>query len=228
MVTVNNLLGENSGTAEMELKGLSTDTKPTGEFSGYNIGVNSIFIELDTGDIYYYNGSAWAAMRTGGGGGGAGLPAVTGDDDGKVLGVVEGAWGKMELPESGDSELPEVTGADNGKVLTVVNGAWAAEAQAEPPIYINDYKVTFAQDAQQVITADKSIADIRAAARDGMNVYGVMASANGFIRIPLTVYAEGMAEFGGVIMNLDGSTWTPKTVGLIGMVLNGVDDWAMG
>ena len=227
MVTVNNLLGENSGTAEMELKGLSTDTKPTGEFSGYNIGVNSIFIELDTGNVFYYNGSAWAVMRTGGGGG-AGLPAVTADDNGKVLGVVEGAWGKMELPESGDSELPAVTGADNGKVLTVVNGAWAAEAQAEPPIYINDYKVTFAQDAQNVITADKSIADIRAAARDGMNVYGVMDRGSAIAKLPLTAYGEGIAEFCGVIMSFEDNTWTPKAVGLIGMVLNDVDDWAMG
>ena len=71
MITVNNMLGENSGTAEMELKGLSTDTKPTGSFSGKKLGENSLFIELDTGDIYYYHGGEWSIKSTGGGGGGS-------------------------------------------------------------------------------------------------------------------------------------------------------------
>lgn len=38
---------------ENEYKGLSTDTKPT------DCTVNSLFLELDTGDFYYFNGSAW-------------------------------------------------------------------------------------------------------------------------------------------------------------------------
>ena len=41
-------------TAYVELEGLSTDTKPT-----EGIGVNSKFYELDTGDFYYFDGSAW-------------------------------------------------------------------------------------------------------------------------------------------------------------------------
>lgn len=36
-----------------EYKGLSTDTKPT------DCGVNSLFLELDTGDFYYFDGSDW-------------------------------------------------------------------------------------------------------------------------------------------------------------------------
>ena len=35
--------------------GLSTDVKPT----GYGIGANALFYELDTKDLYYYDGSAW-------------------------------------------------------------------------------------------------------------------------------------------------------------------------
>ena len=62
MITVNSMLGENSGTAEMELKGLSADTKPTNTFSGKKIGVNSLFLELDTGDVYYFTGGAWAKI----------------------------------------------------------------------------------------------------------------------------------------------------------------------
>lgn len=37
--------------------GLSTDTKPT-----EGIGVNSLFLELNTGDVYYFNGSTWAKV----------------------------------------------------------------------------------------------------------------------------------------------------------------------
>ena len=40
-----------------DFMGLSTDTKPT-----ENIEVNSLFLELDTGDIYYFTGSAWAKV----------------------------------------------------------------------------------------------------------------------------------------------------------------------
>lgn len=38
----------------VELEGESEDTKPT-----TSIGVNSKFYELDTGDVYYFDGSAW-------------------------------------------------------------------------------------------------------------------------------------------------------------------------
>lgn len=62
MITVNNMSGAASGTAEMELKGLSTDSKPTEEFSGAKVGVNSLFLELDTGDVYYFTGSAWTKV----------------------------------------------------------------------------------------------------------------------------------------------------------------------
>ena len=37
-------------------KGLSTDTKPT------DCAPNSLFLELDTGDFYYYTGTAWAKV----------------------------------------------------------------------------------------------------------------------------------------------------------------------
>ena len=62
MITVNSMQGAASGTAEMELKGLSTDSKPTTTFSGANVGVNSLFFELDTGDLYYFTGSAWSKV----------------------------------------------------------------------------------------------------------------------------------------------------------------------
>lgn len=62
MVTIshmeNNQVNE---TAQFDLSGLSTDTKPT-EINGFPIGTNSLFLELDTGDFYYYTGSTWSKV----------------------------------------------------------------------------------------------------------------------------------------------------------------------
>lgn len=60
MVTINRVVRSyHNGMrmiSDIEYKGLSTDTKPTG------CGTNSLFLELDTGDLYYFNGSAWAKV----------------------------------------------------------------------------------------------------------------------------------------------------------------------
>ena len=45
-------------TEYVELEGNSEDTKPT-----ENIGVNSKFYELDTGDVYYFTGSDWEKIK---------------------------------------------------------------------------------------------------------------------------------------------------------------------
>lgn len=49
------------------------------------------------------------------------LPAVTAEDNGKILKVVNGDWNKAVVTP----ELPEVSGSDNGKILGVVEGVWA-------------------------------------------------------------------------------------------------------
>ena len=41
----------------LELLGLSTDSKPT-----EGVPTNSIFFELNTGDMYYFNGTTWAKV----------------------------------------------------------------------------------------------------------------------------------------------------------------------
>ena len=42
----------NSGSSA-NLVGLSTDSKPT------NVDINTIFLELNTGDAYYFDGATW-------------------------------------------------------------------------------------------------------------------------------------------------------------------------
>lgn len=44
---------------EYQFKGLSTDKKPTA------CSANSVFLELDTGEVYYFDGSEW--KKVGGG-----------------------------------------------------------------------------------------------------------------------------------------------------------------
>lgn len=38
-----------------ELRGMSTDEKPTEEYGGVKIANGSIFIEMDTEDLYFYD-----------------------------------------------------------------------------------------------------------------------------------------------------------------------------
>lgn len=44
-------------TEYKEFEGLSTDDKPT-----EGVGVNSKFYELDTNNVYYFTGEAWAKV----------------------------------------------------------------------------------------------------------------------------------------------------------------------
>ena len=48
-------------TFHYEFSGLSTDSKPT-KWEGQDIESNSLFLELNTGDFYYLNGSSWAKV----------------------------------------------------------------------------------------------------------------------------------------------------------------------
>lgn len=81
------------------------------------------------------------------------LPAVTSDDNGDVLTVVEGNWSKADIP----SQLPTVTATDNGDVLTVVEGAWA---KATPSGGGGCLYVTFStEDEGTTWTADKTFAE---------------------------------------------------------------------
>ena len=51
-------MASTTDVSQVEYKGLSTDNKPT------DCGINSLFLELDTGDFYYFTGDSW--MKVGG------------------------------------------------------------------------------------------------------------------------------------------------------------------
>ena len=60
MITMNNCKQAN----EYDFNGLSTDTKPT------NCAVNSLFLELDTGNFFYFDSGEWHQ-----------IPMISGDDN---------------------------------------------------------------------------------------------------------------------------------------------------
>ena len=49
------------GTKLYGFGGESTDSKPTA-WDGKDIGVGSLFLELDTGDFYYFDGTTWSKV----------------------------------------------------------------------------------------------------------------------------------------------------------------------
>ena len=116
----------------------------------------AILTDPKDGDIVKYDESSgmWVA-------GDSPLPAVTSSDNGKVLGVADGAWAKL----GGGGSLPPVTEADNGKVLAVEDGAWAASEQGKKFI------VTLTPTALDYSgTMDKTPEEISAAYEDGMEI----------------------------------------------------------
>ena len=56
LMSKSNVDGDN--VCHYEFSGLSTDTKPT-TYEGRVIEENSLFLELNTGDFYYFDGEDW-------------------------------------------------------------------------------------------------------------------------------------------------------------------------
>jgi len=57
-------LSKSDVTEELSFKGLSTDTKPTVKFNDLKIVNGSTFFEMDTQDVYFYDGGSdsWLAQ----------------------------------------------------------------------------------------------------------------------------------------------------------------------
>lgn len=113
----------------------------------------------------------------------SGLPSVTSDDNGDVLTVVEGAWGKA----APGGTLPAVTSDDNGDVLTVVNGAWdkAAPSGGGGVLDVNITTTDWAHG-----TADKTFEEMTAAINAGYVINAKIVGENYFIPLMLEVFSR--------------------------------------
>jgi len=101
-------------TPRYQWQGLSTDTKPT----DFRVGVNDLFFETDTGNLFIYNGSAWNAYNIGGGGGGGGSAPVF---KSSVTDAAPGASDNNYSPTGyvgGTTNRLLVTAASGGTTLT--------------------------------------------------------------------------------------------------------------
>lgn len=118
--------------------GLEADGMPANVENGH------LHVEIDTFKAMLYDEEHGEWYEDPGGGGGSGLPPVTSDDNGKVLGVEGGEWGPVDAPSefftvtvseiqynntiTADKTFSEITAAFNaGKpVLMVFMSGWYA------------------------------------------------------------------------------------------------------
>lgn len=122
-----------------ELMGLSTDSKPS------DPDLNTIFHELDTGKMYYYDGTDWAeGVESSGGSGGGG-----GSSSGMVVTLSKGTAevdGDTATTYTMDKTWKEITDyMKSGNAVTIVNeySDWANEGNECVGVvnatYIDDY-----------------------------------------------------------------------------------------
>lgn len=55
MITVHGKMYLPNDSLQFDLRGLSSDTKPTGTFQGNKIGNGSSFLEIDTQNVVFYD-----------------------------------------------------------------------------------------------------------------------------------------------------------------------------
>ena len=121
------------------------------------------------------------------------LPPVGTSDNGKVLGVSEGAWAKIPAP----SGLPEIGEGDTGKVLTATaeGAAWQSGGSSGGGVFV----VTLTE-VDGVLTSDKTAGEIYAACpavsfiAPGAELGYTVGSLTGYFRIEDGQYA-GFHEF---------------------------------
>lgn len=141
--------------------GNSEETKP----EGANIGENSTFTELDTGNQFYRRGNTWANMKApgGGSGGGGSLPA--------------------NFPEEGIANAGKYVGFDaNGDYTAKEGGSGGGQ-----------FVVTFSNvdlEERTIGSADKTYAQVLAAVAEGKSVVASL-SGTGFL-IPVAQAINGV------------------------------------
>ena len=116
---------------EYEYKGLSTDEKPA------DCAENSLFLELDTGKFYYFDGEAWNELGSGGGGGGGDVlyngsitfEARTFDE--QTLSVSTTPFVFTRTPDDGEDAYLYV----NGSLIGEGQWVYTAPPESEAPMY---------------------------------------------------------------------------------------------
>lgn len=58
MITIIKIVTAPTGENVIEMRGLSTDTKPINKIKGYKVGNSSTYYEINTGKLYMFNGTS--------------------------------------------------------------------------------------------------------------------------------------------------------------------------
>ena len=114
--------GAKYNTTFCSLCGLSTDTKPTGDFDGVGIANGSEFIEMDTGKKFKYDAesSVWNEVSSGGGGSTLIEKSITANGEYNASDDSADGYSKVTVDVANS-----YTQADEGKVVS--NGALVAQ-----------------------------------------------------------------------------------------------------
>lgn len=134
------------------------------------------------------------------------LPSVSASDNGKVLTVSNGAWGKAAVP----TELPSVSTSDNGKILQVSSGAWA---KGDAPI-----SLPTGGTQGQVLTKNSATAGDASWANAPTELPSVSASDNGKVltvsngawskaAVPTELPSVTTSD-NGKVLQVSGGAWT--------------------
>jgi len=122
---------------------------------------------------------------------------------------------------------PELSDSSENPVQNKAINAAIAELQAAIEAVNNDYKVTFTIDGE-TLTADKSVADINAAAAADKNVYAVAEIITGtYQRFIIHQYDTNLVEFYAVQVDENEGVETAKPVCVKGLHIQGADTWTI-